>query len=124
MKVIKAVLLGILLWVLIFLEVSFLTSGLGLGRSDMLYNSIHFILLVLFILFVNLIYFRKKIKPNFVRGLSFGVVLVIVGVILDSIIAIPLFLNSDYNFLFTPDVLFGNFLIIIVSAVFSYLVKK
>jgi len=113
MKILRAILTGILFWVLIFFEVSILMFGLKLTLG-VLYYIIHFIILFFLVAIVSLIYFRKA-KSGIGQGFILGIIFVVVGVILDSIITIPLFMQMDYNFLIREDILVGYFETIIVA---------
>jgi len=113
MKIKIAILTGVLLWVLIFFEVSLLMFGLKLQGT--LYYTIHYILLVLLIAIPALVYF-KKAKGNFTEGLLLGIVFIIIGMILDFIITIPLFIK-DYSFLIRWDILVGSLEILVVTTI-------
>jgi len=114
MKLFKAIGLGALGWVLIFFEVSILMFGFKL-TTGALYYIIHYILLAVFAIILSLIYFKgKKIKKGFFQGLLIGIIFIITGIILDSVITIPLFMKMDYSFLIDPYVLIGELLIIVI----------
>ncbi len=113
MNIKRAILTAILLWVLIFFEVSILMFGLKLQGT--IYYAIHFVLLVLLVSISALIYFRK-VKGNLTEGLVLGVIYVIVGVILDAIVTVPLFIK-DYSFFIQWDLLLGLLEIIIISTI-------
>ncbi|MFA5855769.1 MAG: hypothetical protein WC867_00285 [Candidatus Pacearchaeota archaeon] len=123
MNLIKAIFLGIILWVLIFLEVSVLMFGFKLNYPNNIYSSMHFLFLSLFTIAISVIYFRypKKIKTGFVEGLLFGLVLFVVAIILDSIITIPLFMKNDYNFLLRTDILIGEIWGVILASVVGWI---
>ena len=85
----KAAMLGVEVWLLIFFEVSFLMFGAKLSPPSVAYYTIHFILLTFFLVLASLYYFNKT-KSTKINGFYLGIVLMIVGVILDSIITVPL----------------------------------
>lgn len=93
--------------------------GLKLQRA--VYYAIHFILLLLLVIISASIYFRK-VKGSLTEGLVLGVIYVIVGVILDAIITIPLFIK-EYSFFIQWDLLLG-LLETIVAATSVGLIKK
>lgn len=97
MKFKRAILFGILLWVLIFFEVSLLMFGFGLDGTQTSYYIWHYILLAFISIIVAMLYFRKKVNKGFGEGLKVGVVFTIVGLILDAVITVPLFVK-EYSF--------------------------
>jgi len=101
--------------------------GLGL-ESGFNYYLIHFILLVLFVILVDLLYFRRRrTKGGFFKGLLLGIIFVIVGIILDSALTIPLWIlpqgGSYSEFLFDRFLLIGELVVIVVSAIVGALRK-
>jgi hypothetical protein len=91
MKWLRAILTGILLWVLIFFEVSILMFGFNLSGS--LYYAIHYLLIVFLVLLCSYIYFKRSfggVREGFLLGLIF----IVTGSILDLIITIPLFVKT------------------------------
>jgi hypothetical protein len=121
MGIFKGILIGIVLWLLIFVEVSVLMFAFNLS-SD-LYYIIHFILLSLFVILGCLWYFRKS-KGGFLRGLLVGIIFVITGIILDAIITAPFFASEGYVLLIRTDILLGELWIIILSALVGLAMKR
>jgi len=119
MKLTRAILTGILLWVLIFFEVSILMFGLKL--QGYLYYIIHFILLILLVAIASILYF-KKVKGSLTEGLVLGVIYIIIGVILDAIITVPLFIK-DYSFFIQWNLLVGLLETIAITTIIG-VVKK
>jgi len=118
MKLLRAVGIGIVLWVLIFFEVSILMFGFKLSEGTAFYV-VHYILLVLFAVLMSLWYFwHRRMRGGFFRGLWLGVMFVFVGVVLDSIITIPLWIipqgGSHSEFLLNPGLLVGELIIFFV----------
>lgn len=122
MKFWRAVLTGALIWILIFFEVSILMLGFKLEPPDSFYYIIHYILLFGFILLSSLIYFRKA-KTGLVHGLWLGIIFILVGIVLDSIITIPLFMKFDYSFLISGGLLVGYIMTLIVCMIVGLLKK-
>ena len=92
----RAILTGVLLWVLIFFEISVLMFGFNLETPEI--NYVHYVLSIFIVGFVTSYYLRGRgVKKGWQEGLLFGVVLVVVGIILDAIITVPLFIRS-YSF--------------------------
>lgn len=106
MKLLRVISCGALLWVLIFFEVSILMFGLKL-QAGQTYYIIHYIASGIIALIAAFIYFRGKVKGGFKEGLLVGIIFAITGIILDSIITIPLFNNFDYSFFLDAYLLFG-----------------
>lgn len=104
MKLWRGVLTGIILWVVIFFEVSILMFGFGL-QDGTTYYVIHYILLALFLIIASLVYF-KKAKKGAVEGLLLGLIFVITGAVLDAVITVPLFVK-DYSLFFNANMLPG-----------------
>ena len=126
----KAILLGIALWVLIFFEVSILIFGLKLrapddSYADPVYYGLHFLFFSLFVILLGIIYFReKKIKKGFLEGLLLGIMFVIVGIILDSLITIPLFKNKDYSFLLQREIVFSEIWGVILLGIVGWIKRR
>lgn len=116
MKFWRAVLTGALIWVLVFFEVSILMFGFKLNPPNSLYYIIHYIAFIIFVLLASLIYFRKA-KAGFWQGLFLWITFIIVGIALDSIITIPLFMNMDYSFLISGEMLIGDVISLIVCLI-------
>lgn len=124
MKFWRAVLTGALVWVLIFFEVSILMFGFKLNAPSSLYYIIHFIASTIFVLLASLIYFRgKKVKAGIGKGFWLGIIFIIAGIVLDSIITIPLFMNFDYSFLISGEMLVGYVIGLIVCMTVGALKK-
>lgn len=103
MNVKRAIWTGIVSWVLIFFEVSVLMFGFGI--SDVNKNIVHYILIIIAIGVPAIMYFSKA-KAGLKEGFLLGLVFVFVGLILDSIITIPLFIKS-YSFFLNPYLIIG-----------------
>ena len=105
MRLLRAIGIGALLWALIFFEVSILMFGFGLNAPSPVYYTLHFIFASMFVIVLSLFYFSpRKIRKGFLQGLLAGVVFVVVGIILDAIITVPLFMKFDYSFLIRVDI--------------------
>ena len=125
MNIKRAILTGMLLWVLIFFEVSILLFGFKLEQKTTIFYISHYILLVILVIISSIVYFKaRKIKPNFKEGVLLGVIFIITGAVLDSIITIPLFLNMNYSFLISLEMLGSDVLVVVVSGVVGLVKKK
>jgi len=111
MRLLRAILLGIFLWILIFVEWTFMMFIPVLQGKFLLQWIIHFILLLGFVVFVARIYYMKRDRLN---GLLLGVIFVIVGTILDLIITAPFF--TGYGAYYSNILLWLGFLeVLLVS---------
>jgi hypothetical protein len=129
MKLVKAIGLGVVLWVLIFFEVSILMFGFKLSPPSANYYTIHYLFLAIISIILGFIYFSgKKVKGGFFRGLLIGVIFIIIGIILDAILTVPLFIipqgGSYHSFLNDYYMLFGYLIVIILLAVVGLVKKK
>ena len=122
MKFTRAVFIGALLWVLIFFEVSILMFGVKLKAPDTNYYIIHYIIVILLVFLASLIYFRKA-KAGAFEGLYLGFVFIFVGIVLDSVITIPLFMYMQYLFLISIRMLISYAIGLIVCTIVG-VVKK
>lgn len=87
MKTLRAIGLGILFWVVIFVEISI--TMIGLKFPDWLTYIIHYIVMIPLSILVAWLYYKSRDKIN---GFLLGLLIVIVGIILDMIITVPLFI--------------------------------
>lgn len=118
----RAVLAGALVWVLVFFEASILMFGFKLNPPDSLYYIIHYTAFIIFVLLSSLIYFRKA-KAGLIPGFWLWVIFILVGIALDSIITIPLFMNFDYSFLIKGEMLVGFVVSLIICMIVGVLKK-
>jgi hypothetical protein len=88
----RAISVGILFWMLIFVEISITMIGLKLSNS--LSHIVHYVLLIPIALLCTWLYYmnhKSKIKDR-TNGLLLGLFFVIIGIILDIIITVPIFI--------------------------------
>ena len=104
MKLIKAAGIGILFWLLIFLEISI--TMIGLKLSNLIVYIIHYILMIPIAILCAWLYCKNKDKTN---GFLLGLFIVIIGIILDMIITVPLFIIPQGG---SYAVYFSNFYLI------------
>jgi phosphoglycerol transferase MdoB-like AlkP superfamily enzyme len=95
MKLLRAILTAIVLWILIFFEVSILMFGFKM-TTGALYYTIHYVFLVIITAIASLIYF-KKAEKGAPQGLLLGIFFLVVGTILDALITVQLFVHN-YSF--------------------------
>ncbi len=117
MKLLRASLLGILIWVLIFVEISIFKVGLKMSAIPQ--NIIHFLLLVPITVLAARLYYKSKDNIN---GFVLGIVFLITGAILDLIITAPLF--TGYSALYSDIFLWIGFAeLVIVAGVYKMLTE-
>lgn len=123
MRLIRAAVFGVLLWLLIFFEVSSLLFGFGIGDGSDLYFLTHFVFLVLFILVCTLGYFWvPRMRGGLVHGLLVGVIFIIVMVLLDLFITINFFVK-DFGFFSRGDVIVGQLLVLLLCGLIGWTKK-
>jgi len=111
MKTLRAILLGVLLWILIFVEISIFRIGLKItGWTQYL---IHYVFLIVFVVLCAAIYYKSKDKFN---GFGLGLLLLLVGNILDLAITVPIFLKGDFSGFYINVWLWVGFLLVIVTS--------
>lgn len=120
----RAALFGLLLWVLIFFEVSILMFGFGLSQGMAAYYYAHYIILVILVIISAFLYFKgKNIPKSFNEGLAVGIMFIAVGIILDSLITVPLFVKN-YAFLYSLEMIGSAVLVIVVTALIGLALAK
>lgn len=86
MRLLRAIGLGALFWLIIFVEISI--TMIGLKLDNLTTYIIHYIVMIPLAILIAWLYYKSKDKIN---GFLLGLIIVIVGIILDMIITIPLF---------------------------------
>jgi len=126
MRTLRAILLGILLWILIFVEISVFKIGFGL--TGITQYIIHYVFLIVFTILGAAIYYKRKDRFN---GFVLGIFWLLVGNILDLIITIPMFtvkqypsLTAAYPGFYSDPWLWTGFLIVVVVAGIYDLARK
>lgn len=118
----RALWTGALLWIFIFFEVSILIFGFGLSTEITSYL-VQYVLLIVLVVLTSIIYFNgKKIRKGWLEGLYLGIAFLIIGIILDMIIIIPLFVN-DFGAFSVPFRLI-EYLIVLLVALIVGAIKK
>jgi len=93
----RAIAVSVSIWVLVFFEVSILMFGFKL-QTGVTYYLIHYIFLAVFACMGAKVYFSKA-KAGAIEGLYLGLVGLVSGIILDSLITVMLFVKSYTFFL-------------------------
>lgn len=87
MKVLRAIGVGVLFWMLVFIEIS--VTMIVLKLSSLLIYIIHYVLMVPIAFLCAGIYYKSKDKIN---GFLLGLFMVLFGIVFDCIILVPLFI--------------------------------
>ncbi|MBC8501233.1 MAG: DUF5367 family protein [Nanoarchaeota archaeon] len=123
MKVLRAILIGALLWALIFVEWSIIMFAPVLKDLGNWQYLIHYIVLIPIVLFGASYYYKSKDKVN---GFLLGLVMLLTGIILDAIITVPFFTSPQgvgyIKFFFSISMLVGFVEFIAISGI--YWIKK
>ena len=91
----KATLLGILLWVLIFVEITILIFLPWLKDHPMAVKIIHLPILAVLVFLCARAYF-KVVAPSAKEGFLLSIYFLIIVTILDAVITVPLFIKQSY----------------------------
>ncbi len=123
MKTLRAVLSGALIWVLIFVEISITMIGFKLPE---LWTWIaHYILLIPIVFFCAWLYYESGDRAN---GLILGLLFLAVGIILDLIVTVPLFImlqGSSYATYFSNLYMIAGFIeSVVLVGIYDKMRKK
>jgi len=120
MKLVRAILMGVLLWILIFVEWSIMIFApvlKDLGKAQWL---VHYIVLIPIAILCSWLYYKSKDKLN---GFTLGAIFLIVGNILDLIITAPLF--TGYVAYYSNTLLWLAFLeLLVITGVYWIIAVK
>jgi len=118
MKWLKTIALGILLWLLIFVWWSILVfSPLSMSWQ----YAIHYILLIPAGIFVAWLFYRTGQKMN---GFLTGLILVLIGTVLDLAITVPLFTEGYAVYYSSPLLWIGFLETILVIGLYDLMKRK
>ncbi|MFH1286644.1 MAG: hypothetical protein ABII02_02745 [Candidatus Magasanikbacteria bacterium] len=96
MNIKRAIGFGVMLWVLIFIEVSAVMFIPSLENKIMTQHIIHWIILIPMVLLLAKWYFKVD-PPTLKKGVFLGLIGLVIAIILDLIITVPFFVK-DYGF--------------------------
>jgi len=88
----------------------------------MAYYIINYAFIILLILLASLIYFRKR-ETGIFEGVYLGFIFIFVGVVLNSILTIPLFLYMQYLLLISKESFIYYALNLIICTIIGFLKK-
>lgn len=118
----RAVIFGVIIWVVIFFEVCILIFGFRLTRGSSFYNVWHFSLAGIIVAIASWFYFEKA-KKNLENGILAGIIFMITGCVLDAIITVPLFIKN-YRFFIDRYLWVGLIEGIVVAALVGSMRKR
>lgn len=87
MKWVRGLLVAVLIWVLIFIEISIAMIGLKLSSNSTWI--VHYIFLIPIVFFCTGLYYRKKDKT---KGFFLGLYFLVIGIMLDILVTVPMFI--------------------------------
>lgn len=114
MKTLRAILLGALVWLFIFVEISI--TMIGLKLTQLVVWAIHYIVLIPIGIFCVWLYYKSGDKLN---GFALGLVMLITGIVLDLIVTVPLFIlpqGGGYSTYFSNYYMLAGFVELILIA--------
>jgi hypothetical protein len=124
MRIKRAVFIGALLWGLLLLEARTLNKFLfKLRTPNMTYYIVYYAIIIILIFLASLIYFRKRETGAF-EGLYLGFIFIFVGVVLDSVLTIPLFMYMNYLFLISKKRILFYAINLVVCTIIGFLKKQ
>ena len=120
MKIIRAIISGIIIWALIFLVFTVLSFVPLVKDSELQQNMLLWIILIPITILGVKFYYKKGFKTN---GLLIGAIIVVTGLILDALITLPYVIipnnGNYYDFYTSPFLLVTIIEIIIVTFLYS-----
>ncbi len=123
MKTLRALSIGALVWVLIFIEI-FITM-IGLKLSETAVWVAHYFVLIPIAILCSWLYYKSKDSVN---GFVLGIVFLIVGIVLDMIVTVPLFIipqGGNYGTYFSNMFMLSGFLeLIVLVGIYDLLRRK
>ena len=119
----QIILWGIVLYALIFVEMSVLIFVPALAGNDLMINIIHLIILPVLTLFVGWMYFSRN-TGDLKEGVKYGFWLLVVASILDIVITVPLFVKSYAEFYSSFWLYLGFLEVLLFSGVAGVLIKR
>lgn len=109
MKILRAVGVGVLVWTLIFVEISIFQTGLQLTK--LFAEILHYIFIIPIGIIGARIYYKSSDDIN---GFLLGLLMLVVGIILDITITVPVFLGGKYADFYSDPFLWVGFLVLVV----------
>jgi len=121
-KLKSATVWAVILWVLIFVEISVVMFIPALQGSELTQKVIHLLVLPLMVLFCSHMYF-KGTRPDLKQGFVLGVYFLVVGTILDLAITVSLF--TGFSEFYSQWSLWLGFLeVLVFSSFYGYFLGR
>lgn len=120
----KATFWAIILYVLIFVEISILMFLPALKDKLFLQDLIHLIVLPVLVIVCAYQYFKPLENVTLIQGILLGIYFLVIGTVLDLLITIPLFVKSFATFYSEISLWIGFLETILFTTITSYLLKK
>ena len=127
-KKLRPIILGITLWILIFILVSiqaFIFPIVDAGIWSPVPLTIHFISVILATLIMSFWYYKSSEKPN---GFFLGIIWLVIDLLLESVITIPMFVlpsgQSHLSYFSRWDLLVDLAIIVITPGMYWLLKRR
>jgi hypothetical protein len=118
----SATLCGIILWALIFAEISVLMFTPGLEGNQSLQKMIHLVILPVLVILCSYMYFKGS-EASLKEGFVLGILFLIVGTVLDLLITVPIFVKS-FDFYLQWSLWVGFLEVVVFSSLAGYFLGK
>lgn len=119
MKILRAILSGLVIWALIFVEWSIMIFAPVLKDLGNWQYLIHYVVLIPIVLFGASYYYKSGDKVN---GLVLGLIMLVTGIILDAIITVPFFTSPQgvgyVKFFINPLMLIGFVEFMVITSLY------
>ncbi|MHA1827767.1 MAG: DUF5367 family protein [Candidatus Heimdallarchaeaceae archaeon] len=109
MRCLRAICVGVLLWILVFVEVSIFQIGLQL--TGLFGKVLHYFLLIPISVLGAWVYYKSGDELN---GFLLGFLMLLVGIVLDLLVTVPFFVNGDFKGYYYDPFLWTGFLVAVV----------
>jgi hypothetical protein len=119
MKYSRGILFGLFLWAFIFVLLSIIMFAPGIKDQVFFQYLILWVLLIPFVLFIAKWYFHTD-EPTTKKGLILGLIALVVGIILDSVITVPLFVKSYSTYFSNTYLYIGMFEVLLLTTYAGY----
>lgn len=122
MKTGKAILYGALIWVIMFVLWSIMMFAPGIKDMQVLQYIVGYVVLIVAVFLLAKKYYKSKSKAN---GFLLGLIFAVVGIILDAIVTVPLFIMPEgmgyADFFLNIWMIVGYALMILVAGLYDQL---
>lgn len=117
MRLVRAIMFGVFLWLLVFFLLSAMTFSFGITYPTGDYFLIYFVFLLLFTLVCTLSYFWvRRMRGGFLHGLAVSLIFLVLMAILHLIVVVP-FVTESLGFIYRWDTLVSYFLVLVIGVI-------